>query len=306
MRSIMSVFGGGYMTASAEEDALSFYVQTKPGELVDLEVVARAAIAWSQAVRTVAQSLYPDSEIRVSLIAAKPGSSNWLAKIEHSKVNQAAERLRRGWDALPLIVRIGIGLAVVVPTTAEPTIDYWLGDDGFTETQKKQLREIVSESEKIPALEAPKRQMFKELQRDPKITGVGTGVPSGPEWKPKSIVPASQFAEADGLFDVQEQDPPERHVSQTLDVILVAPDLENAPRVWVFKQEGIPGRIRAIMKDKRFLDALERSAVKEQFRANIPMRIRLDIKMKYIDGEWKPARKGTVVAEVISPQFDPA
>lgn len=294
------------MSEHDEGEALSFYVATVPGQLVDLEITARAAIAWSQAVRAAAQAIYPEDAIRVSLIAAKEGSSNWLAKIERSKLNDGAQRLKAGWQSLPLIVRFGIGLIVVVPTTAKPTYETWIAESGFNAKQKAELRDILSEGAKAPAVEAPKRQMFKELQKDSNITGLGTGVPTGPNWKPSNLIPANQFAEGDGLFVLQLEVEDEKHVSQTLEVILVAPNLENAPRTWVFRQEGIPGKIRAIMRDKRFLTALERSAVKEQFRTAIPMRIRLDIKMKSVGGVWKPARKGTSVVEVISPQIDPS
>lgn len=286
-----------------ETDALSFYIAVEKGELADLEVVSSAAIAWSQAIKIAAQALYPEDEIRVSLIAAERGSSNWLAKIEHSSINESVERLKRGWKSLPIIVRVGLGLVAVVPTTAKPTWDYWTGHDGFSTEQKKELRDIIEQTKSAP-VQDQKRQMYRTLQRDPKIIGVGTGVPTGPDWRPSKLVPANQFAEADGLFSPQEEFPSERVLTPTLDVILVSPQLENAPRSWTFRQEGIPGRFRAIMKDKRFLAAMERSAVKEQFRANIPMRIRMEVRERLVDGEWRVVRKGRTIAEVIDPQVN--
>jgi hypothetical protein len=191
---------------------------------------------------------------------------------------------------------------VVVPITAKPTRDYWTGHDGFSEKQKKELNEIVDKA-RTPTVQSQQRQIYRTLQRDTNITGVGTGVPTT-LWKPKVLVPSNQFAEADGLFAPQEEVPKERVLTPTLDVILVSPQLENAPRAWTFRQEGIPGSFRAIMKDKRFLAALERRAVKEQFRANIPMKIRMEVKEQLVDGDWKVARKGRTVAEVVSPQID--
>lgn len=286
-----------------ESEALSFYVDVKPGELADLEIVSTAAIAWSQAVKAAAQALFPEDEIRVSLIAAERGSSNWLAKIERCSINQGAERLAKGWKALPLVVRIGIGLVVVVPVTAKPTWEYWTGSEGFSEQQKKELRQILKEA-RTPAVESHQRTIYRTVQRDPKITGIGTGVPSTP-FPPKPLVPANQFALADGLFSLQEEPPNERVLTPTLDVIVVTPRLENAPRSWTFRQEGIPGTFNAIMKDKRFLAALDRQAVKEQFRSNIPMRVRLEVKERNVDGEWKVVRAGRSVVEVISPKVGP-
>lgn len=288
---------------SEDEDAgeLSLYFDTDPGQLADLEVSASAAIQWAQALKAAAVVVDPNCEYRISLVAARPGSSNWIARIERSKINHASERLTRGWKKVPAILRIGIGLAVVIPTTAKPTYDYWLGDDGFSETQLKQLKDIHSAAENDDAVKAHKKAMYKATLRDKKITGIGTGIPTSEDWKPTAMVPANQFAEAEGLFEAQREVDDERTVSQTLDVILVTPRLENAPRVWVFRQEGLAGTISATMKDKAFLAALERSAVRESFRLNIPMTIRLEIKQHRVNGEWKVKRQGRSVAEVISP-----
>ena len=104
------------------------------------------------------------------------------------------------------------------------------------------------------------------------------------------------------FLSLQEEPPNERVLTPTLDVIVVTPRLENAPRSWTFRQEGIPGTFNAIMKDKRFLAALDRQAVKEQFRSNISMRVRLEVKERNVDGEWKVVRAGRSVVEVISPR----
>ncbi len=291
-------------SVALENEALSFYLGVEEGEYADLEVAAAAAIEWSQAIRAAAQILYPDDDIRVELIAAREGSSNWLARIQRSKINQAAERMQRGWKTLPLIMRLALGLVVVVPATAKPTWEYWTNAEGFSDQQKKEMKEIFDEVSGHPSVEAPKRKMYRTLQRDRKITGVGTGIPDSSEWRPQALVPANQFAEADGLFAVQSPDPEERVLTSVLDVILVAPTLEDAERVWIFKQEAVPGRFGAIMKDRRFLAALSHKAVKEQFRTDIRMAIRLEVRQHFVDGEWKAKRKGRSVVEVISPQID--
>jgi hypothetical protein len=55
------------------------------------------------------------------------------------------------------------------------------------------------------------------------------------------------------------------------------------------------------MTDARFLAALDREGIRETLRANIPMRTRLEIKQEKTGGEWKVARRGRRVVEVISP-----
>lgn len=295
------------------EGTLAFYLATEPGELPDLEIAASAAIHWAKGLKAAATALDPSAEYRVTLVAARPGSSNWIAKleelrekIERAKPNQAAKRVKEGWQKVPLIVRVGIGLAVVVPTTAKPTIDYWFGDEGFTEVQKREMEEIYRKVVDEPPVKAQRKAIYKETPRDRKITGVGTGVPTGDNWKPKNVLPANRFAEADGLFELEAaKEEGQRTIPQTLDVILVTPRLENARRAWTFRLEGIPGTFNAEMTDTAFLQALERpGGIRETIRANIPMRIEMEIDQENVGGEWKLKRRGRRIVKVISPAVE--
>ncbi len=282
-------------------EAVSLYLELKTGEEVDLEIAASMAIQWSRAMKAAGAAINPEYNYRVSLIAAKPGSKNWLAKIERSKLNQFAKDVQKGWEEIPLILRWTIALAVVIPGTAVPTWNYWSGNERFSETQVKQMDEAFERVLKNESFKGHKRKMYRDAQRDRSIKGVGGGVPDGPEWKPAKTVPANQFAFGDGLFE-NEEEPAERITPLELDVILKAPDLENAHHTWVFKQPGISGTIRAVMRDDHFLEAMEKSEVRERFRTEIPMRIRLEIKERFVDGEWKVPRGGRSVVEVISPE----
>lgn len=304
----------GYaITPKQYDGTLAFYLATKPGDLADLEIAAAAAIHWSKGIKAAATALNPKAEYRVTLVAARPGSSNWIAKIEtlcekveQSKANQIAERVKAGWQNLPVIARMAIGLAVVIPTTASPTIEYWFGDDGFSETQKREMADIYRQVVDAPAVEAHRKAIYKETPRDKKITGVGTGIPNGDDWKPSHILPANRFAEASGLFELEDAaENSQRTVPQLLDVILVTPRLENARRAWTFRQEGIPGTFNAEMTDLTFLQALERpGGIRENMRANIPMRIELEIDQEKIGGEWKAKRRGRRIVKVISPAVE--
>lgn len=285
------------------DDPVSLYLDVPPDELVDLEVAAKAAIEWSLGLKAAAAAVDREYEYRVSLVAAERGSSKWLAKVERSKPNQMAQQVKKGWEEVPLILRWSISLAVVIPVTAVPTVKYWTGDDKFSDAQLQQIEQTVQKAAKDPTVTAHRQRIYREVQRDRKIRGVGAGVADSPGWKPKQTVPANQFPEAEGLFQPQEAPAEERTITPELDVILVAPNLHNAPRAWTFRQEGIPGTFNATMKDKEFLEALERSAVREQFRADIPMRIRLAIKQRLVDGEWKVKRRGRSVTEVILPKI---
>jgi hypothetical protein len=290
------------LTSIAHQELVSLYLDLKPSEEVDLEVAAEAAIRWARALKAAAAAVNPKYNYRVQLVAAEPGSKRWLAKIERSSVNQFAKQVKAGWDEVPLILRAGIALAVVIPLTVKPTINYWLGNDGFSESEKAYLREIIGTSVSDPAVKNYKKQMYTELQRDRNITGVGGGIPDRENWRPRDLVPANQFAMGTGLFEIQEEPEQEKTTSQELDVILVAPNLDNPKSTWVFRQDGISGHIRAVMADAKFLTALEQSSVKEAFRTHIPMKIRLQIKQIKVNDEWKVKNRGRSVVEVISPE----
>lgn len=287
-------------------EAVSLYFDLRPQHFIDLEVAAKAAIEWSRAIKAASAAVDPSFEYRVGLIAAEPGSSKWLAKIERSRINQIAKDTRAGFESIPLIMRFAIGLAVAIPTTIIPSYDYYLSNDGFTDTQKTEMEEIFRKASECPDVQEHQRSMYREAQKDPNITGVGGGVPTSKDWRPDHIIPSSQFAEAEGLFRIQEpESEDERTLRPTLDVVLVTPRLENAKRAWTFRQEGIPGTFTAVMADPEFLAALANNKIREQIRLNIPMKIKLEIKEIKVDGEWRVKRRGRSVIEVLSPSPDP-
>jgi hypothetical protein len=285
------------------QDTVSLYLDLAPSAQVDLEVAAKAAIEWARALKAAAMAVDPSFEYRVNLVAAEPGSNRWLAKVERSNVNQAIERAKSKWENTPLIFRMGIGLAVVIPITVIPTYDFYFGDDGFSEKQKVELHDVFEKASQSPTVKVHKTGIYKTSQRDRNIVGLGGGVPDRENWRPRDIIPSNRFAEGAGLFELEADIPlRERTVPQTLDVILVSPNLDNPRLAWVFRQEGIPGTIKASMNDEKFLAALESQVVRETLRTHIPMKIRLEIKQRNIDGEWVVIRRGRSVVEVISPE----
>lgn len=286
-----------------DDEFVGLYIALKPNEFVDLEVAASAAIAWCRTLKAASSAIESGYDYRVQLVEAKAGSSRWLAKIERSKINQFAKDTKAGFEKVPLILKLAAGLAVGAVVTGGPTLDFYFGDEGFTPKQLEQLQECQRRVAEDREVQAHRREIFRELLRDPNVTGLGSGLASGEDWKPAALIPANQFAEAEGLFAIQEPNKStgERTLYQTLDVILVTPQLENAHRVWTFRQEGLPGRFSAVMRDARFLAALEASSIEERLRLNIPMRIRLEIKEILVDGEWRVKRKGRSILEVLAP-----
>lgn len=288
----------------ADRELVSLFLETAPTEEVDLEIAAEAAIEWARALKSAARAVDDSKVYRVNLIAAEPGSKRWLAKIEESSANQAVVNFYRKWQNVPLIIRLGLMAAIVLPTTAKDTWDVYFGDGGFTDKQLEQLRDIGEKVSDDHDTIKHKREMYRKCQQDRSITGLGCGVPDRPNWRPDAIVPANRFAEGDGLFSLEEEPPEERPIFQTLDVILVSPNLDNPKLTWAFRQEGIPGTIKASISDERFLKALENGRVREKFHSPIRMKIKLKITEALKDGEWTVKHGGRTVIEVISPEID--
>lgn len=192
----------------------------------------------------------------------------------------------------------------VLPVTAKDTWEVYFGDDGFSDKELVQLREVYEKADEDPDTAKHKKEMFRHCQRDKAIIGLGCGVPDRPGWRPNQIVPADRFAEGAGLFDLQEEEAQEKSIHQTLDVILVSPNLDNPRLTWVFRQDGIPGTINASISDDRFLKALEDSRVRETFHSPIRMKIKIKITQVLKDGEWVVKHGGRTVIEVISPEID--
>lgn len=210
---------------------------------------------------------------------------------------------------MPAVAQLTLGLAVAWPMTIVPTVNYYKEQIsaaavalGLTESEVAKAKNDADHARADPAVEGAQRQLYKTLQLDPKITGAASGIPVGADWRPP-LIPSNRFAEADGLFRLQEETtiPEERTLPMTLDVILVSPQLEDKPLSWTFRQEGLP-KFTATMRDKRFLAALARSAVREQFRINIPMKVKIEVKQRRVGDEWKDLPRGRSVVEVISPK----
>lgn len=288
-------------------EAVSLYLDLKQNEQVDLEVAAAAAIEWSRAIKAAANAAEPGYSYRVRLIAAKPGSNKWLARVERSKVNQAVKDIQEGYQQIPVVLRHAVAAAALVLITGIPTYDYYFGEDSFTPEQVQQIEDAFKKAVADPEVQAHRRAMYREVQKDPNITGVGGGVPDKDDWRPQEMIPAARFAEGDGLFDFEDltENNKDEISFVELDVILVTPQLVNAKRAWTFRQDGIPGQFTATMADVDFLSALDSSGIQEPLRNNIPMRIRMKIIQKLQNGELRVKRRGRSVIRVLSPVPDP-
>jgi len=279
---------------------LSLYFGLQEGQRADLEVVAAAALEWVASIRAAAREIEPSAQIRVELINAAESSLRLNAILDWLEAQLA--RIDEGSGKHWRLKKLAIALAIFVPTVGYPTYEFYLGDKSFTSEDRKTLHELLDTVKKNPEIGVHRQNFFKAIERDRSITS--TGVSEGHHDRPVIEVPRDQFAERTGVWQILSEDEQERTTRTIVDVLLVAPTLVPTPRAWIFQLlEGLP-EFSAIMKDKRFLSALEHNHVRERLRVGIRMTIRLEIKEKKVDGAWVLKHKGRSVIEVISPKVD--
>ncbi|MBZ9983999.1 hypothetical protein LB521_22960 [Mesorhizobium sp. BR-1-1-8] len=281
---------------------LSLYFTLKEGEKADLEVVAAAAIQWVEALRAAAREIVPEAQIKVELVDAQESSLRFNTVLDWAEEQLA--RIEEGTGKHRRLAKLAIALAVFVPVTGYPTYEFYFGDQptlSLSEEDRLRIDGFLERTRNLPEVEEKRRKMFRTLERDPSISGVG--VAEGRKDPPAVLVPSKEFAERGGLWAIQDDVVDKRTLWPVLDVALIGPVLLNKPRAWTFQPEGLP-EFKAMMKDKRFLAALDESHVREQLRTGIPMTIRLKVDEIKENGVWTVKRGGRSVVEVISPRID--
>lgn len=283
---------------------ISLYFGLREGEKADLEVVAAAAIHWVETMRAAARELIPGAEIRVDLINASEGSIRLNGVLDW--VENQLIRIEEGTKGHPRLWKLALGLVIFVPTVGVPTYDFYFGDEptlSLNAKDRELLEEYLDKANKNPEVKTKRLQFFQTLERDSSISSAG--IAESHASKPVVSVPSDQFAERSGLWiALAEDEPQERTTYPVFDVTLVGPQLIPKPRAWKFQPQGLPA-FSAIMKDQRFLAALENNAIQESLRIGIPMTIKLEVKEQKVGNAWVPKRRGRSVIQVIAPTIDP-
>ncbi|MBX5190160.1 hypothetical protein HJB86_14715 [Rhizobium sp. NZLR3b] len=277
---------------------MSLYFDLKKGEKADLEVVAQAAIDWVAALRAVAHEIAPDAEIRLEILDASEGSLSLNTVLDFLE-NQAA-RFDDGASRHWRLKKLAIALAAFMVFTGPQTYDFYFGDEEvkLSEEDRKRIDELIQLTKDKPQIEEKKRDFFRALEKDPSIKGVGVTEKRGRI--PAVIIPSTEFSERGGLWQIYtEEVPKKRTTHHIVTVQLIRPALVNKPRAWHFQAPGMP-EFSAMMRDTRFLSALQDNNLHEQLRIGIPMTLRLRIEEKLEGGIWVPKRRN--VTEVISPK----
>ncbi len=283
------------------EDAapLSLYLDLEPGHTADIEVVSRAAIAWSQAVRELAYIADPSIEVRVELSSGTPGSLSLNAIVRVVKRTSAQHP-----KLTTIIISALTWFALEIASyTVESIMDYLLSDDAPVEARKldeAERRAVAEEVVKIVREQTARKEreaIFRELERDPSIVGAGVTTKAGT--RPDNVVPRSQFALRSGnTATIDLDDAKRRSTTETLEMTLVSPILKDAERRWRFQVGSLP-EFGATMKDHDFLEGVSRGDIAIPLKAGVAMTVEMETKEEFEGQLWTVKERN--ILRVISP-----
>jgi hypothetical protein len=279
---------------------LSLYLDLEKGHIADIEVVSRAAIAWSQAVKELAYIADPSIEVRVELLNGTEGSLSL-----NSIVRVIKQTAANNPKLTTVIITCLTWFALETSSyTLAKIYDYLLSDDAPAEARSLSDSERTAVAEEVVRIvrEQTARQereaIFRELARDPKIRGVG--VTTRPGQRPAIVVPRSEFQARSGqTAKIDIQDAKRRSTTEIAQVTLVSPILKDAERRWRFQIGALP-EFGATMKDHEFLEGVAKGDISIPLRIGIEMEVELETKEELEDQLWVVKERN--VLRVLSPK----
>ncbi|MGX9392535.1 hypothetical protein ACWX0K_20490 [Nitrobacteraceae bacterium UC4446_H13] len=259
------------------DEQVSLYLDLEDGLIADLEIVARASLAFSAAVKEVAYILDPSVEVSLKLSSGTEGSLSLNTIIETVK-DKASDRQTLAAIGLTVLGWFGNDVRQYIMTQAF--------DKAFKSEKKLSPEEIRQITESVTkALDAKianhnVQQVYREISRDPAIKGIGASPEPGK--RPDRIVPRTSFPEY--LPDHEEQFGETRTREKEERVTLISPVLLPGARRWKFSFHE--GEFGASIKDEAFLNEVLAGRYPIVMRTGIEMDVILQTKEEKEDGVW--------------------
>jgi hypothetical protein len=285
----------------------SIYFGLKQGESANLEVIAEAAIAWVAALREMAQSVDPGLEVTVDILDGER-SSLWLNTI--TTLEQKLDQLHRRGEQFPRLWALARGLAFIVAATPLQVTaeDVWRAVSHesppvvakLSPQDRKELIEDFKKALRDNVAQPQKKAFYRAAEKDHSIREVG--VATGPKIEPRFVVSRDAFSAFVAGGIVEEVTDKDRKRTETWELTLVSPVLENSERSWRFIRAGMP-EFGAVMRDKAFLEAIEIGGVHVELRKGIQMIVEIQFKERFENGVWVTLERN--VLKVLQPSYDP-
>ena len=147
---------------SGSLEPLTFYLELEPGTKADLEVVARASLAFASAVREIAFVLDPSLSMRVELVSGTEGSLSLNSLLRFFGKEDATARQNVKIIALSMV---GFFTVQTIEFGYQQFLSYLTAQGGQTELSRAQINEMAEKAAEAVARRVGAPQGQKGLPR---------------------------------------------------------------------------------------------------------------------------------------------
>ena len=263
---------------------ISLYLDLEDGQLADLEVVSRAAIAFSRAIKDAAYIIDPSLEIRIDFVSGTEGSlslnnliSNLKQQIKNPKTLLAVAMLALQWFGTDIRGYITDNLLDQV---------FGVEREAMTQSDKDEIAAIVAKAVSDQLAQEHVKDVYKTLETDPAIKGVGASAEH--RIRPDVIIPRSEFSARSKGQESLAAPSGKRSDTIRTTLTLVKPVLASGNRPWRFLSEI---EFSAYILDTDTLDSILQGRVQIPMISGIQMDVDLEIIEAKIDGIWQIQRR---------------
>jgi hypothetical protein len=271
------------------QETISLYLELKRDEKAEFEVVGLAAAAFAEAVKEIAYVVEPGIEVRLEFDSGTEGSLRLSAIL---KSLGTAEGRRTA--LLTVIVTVATTLAHDVASYGlNKFLDLFLTSEQRQQLSDEDIERIVRAMKKAAdgkIAKEPLQQIFKQLERDEAIKGVGAT--TKPDAKPIRPVPRSDFAIRAGIVPTAETAPKTRTVRSVERLLLISPVLLAADRIW--RLRSLFGEFGYHVDDEKFRDSLLSGRRRLPMKAGIQLTAHIDTQEVLEGGVWVPKERHIV------------
>jgi hypothetical protein len=258
---------------------VSLYIDLQPGTKPDLDVIGHAAIAYVQAIKEAAFILNPGMDVTVELVSGTEGSLSLNTLLKSAKPDAVALKalvlIVIGWFASDLRT---YGVIKFLDRYLPPEQRLMLSDDDI-----ERIKRALQNSSDGKIAKEPVQRVYRELQRDIVIKGVGATAIAGE--RPPNIVPRDKFPELSQTALPVPTEPRKRKKPSKERVTLISPVLLEKDRPWRFYIPQI-GEFNAHMADHKFLAGLLSGRRKIQMRQGIVLSVIMDTYEEKQEDVW--------------------
>ena len=270
-----------------------------PNRSPEAQSVAEAINAYVDVLRAAASVVEPGSSLSVELVGVEPGSQ--LFRLALRKLEDAAERVKKGGEEYPLVSKTALALAALIGSTVIGTaITHELTPDPrIPPDQMAVFEKMENEMAQSLELQRESARFWGVMQDEPAFDRLD--VLRGADREPFYQIPRGEFAERSGMWsgDAEEQSTQVETRRTTWDVILVKPVLVPEPRRWTFARDGL--EFSALMTDKSILQAIHDKTLPIQMAEGISMKVEVQYRERFDGKAWLPVPGSHRIRRVLHP-----